>query len=104
MMERIVWTGTLVAGMEDVYETLHREIWPEMLEDLKRQGISNYTIFRFGQKIIGYYECEDLDRLHAVKANSAVAARWAKSMEGVINIDKAGGRAEGRYQPIFHMA
>ncbi len=103
-MERVVWTGTLVAGKEDEYERLHREIWPEMIENLKMQGISNYSIFRFGERIVGYYECEDLEKLHAVKAKSVVAARWAQAMVGVIDIDTTDGCADGRYRQIFHMA
>ncbi len=102
-MERVVWTGTILAGREAEYERRHREIWPEMVENLKAQGISNYSIFRCGQNVIGYYECEDLAQMHRIKAANPAAARWAESMEGIIEICKAGGAADGRYRQIFYL-
>ena len=35
----------LYPGMEKEYEKRHAELWPELIEAIKRDGGSNYTIF-----------------------------------------------------------
>ena len=41
--------------------------------------------------------------MHRIKAANPAAARWAESMEGIIEICKAGGAADGRYRQIFYL-
>lgn len=53
-----------------------------MVENLKLQGIRNYSIFLSGDRVFGYYECEDLEKRDAVKAVNAAQKRWAASMQG----------------------
>ena len=101
-MEYVIWTGTICEGQEALYELRHRQIWPEMVENLKAQGIRNYSIFRSGRKVIGYYECPDLDRMRTVKAGNPAAARWAASMDGIICIDTAQDDFEP-YQQVFYL-
>ena len=44
-MPRIGFTMKLFAGKEEEYRKRHDEIWPELVELLKQQGIANYSIF-----------------------------------------------------------
>ena len=57
-MEKCTWKATLLPGMQAEYVRRHDEIWPEMRETLARAGIVNYTIWRCGNELFGYYECE----------------------------------------------
>ena len=34
------------------YKKFHDEIWPEMLENMRRQGVRNYSIFLFGMRVV----------------------------------------------------
>ena len=43
------------------YVSAHRNVWPEMLDALRAAGIHNYTIFRAGTSVFGYFEAADLD-------------------------------------------
>jgi L-rhamnose mutarotase len=45
----------------DEYVEAHRAVWPEMLEALRAAGIRNYSIFRSGSEVFGYFECDDLE-------------------------------------------
>jgi L-rhamnose mutarotase len=60
----------------DEYVAAHERVWPEMLEALKGAGIRNYTIFRDGTQVFGYFECDDLDAAERHLAAQEVSARW----------------------------
>ena len=38
------------------YERIHVEVWPEVLDNIRRHNITNYSIFRLGTTLFGYYE------------------------------------------------
>lgn len=98
-MERVLWKGRLVPGMEQEYRKIHDEIWPEMTENLNNQGIRNYSIFLCGLEVIGYYECPSIAHMRKVKAESEVAKRWAEAMKGIIEIE-----TERIFESVFYHA
>ncbi len=62
------------------YVLAHREVWPEMLQALKDAGIRNYTIFRAGNEMFGYFETNDLARAETYLSAQEVNARWQDAM------------------------
>jgi L-rhamnose mutarotase len=64
----------------DEYVAAHRDVWPEMLEALSSAGIRNYTIFRAGNEMFGYFEADDLERAERYLAAQEVSARWQDAM------------------------
>jgi len=64
----------------DEYVEAHRKVWPEMLQALRDAGIRNYTIFRAGTEMFGYFEADDLERAAAHLARQEVCARWQDAM------------------------
>lgn len=44
-MEKIAFVMKLKPGYEAEYKKRHDEIWPELVQTLKRAGISDYSIF-----------------------------------------------------------
>ncbi|MGL1890695.1 MAG: L-rhamnose mutarotase [Spirochaetaceae bacterium] len=44
-MNRVAFKMKLKKGFEEEYKKRHDEIWPELHELLRGQGISNYSIF-----------------------------------------------------------
>ena len=46
----------------DEYVEAHRAVWPDMLQALRDAGIRNYSIFRDGTQVFGYFEADDLER------------------------------------------
>ncbi|MGN1251012.1 MAG: L-rhamnose mutarotase [Candidatus Spyradocola sp.] len=87
-MEKCTWKATLLPGMRDEYVRRHDEIWPEMKETLAQAGIVNYTIWRCGDELFGYYECEKGAAYAAkVQAESPVVDRWNEYMRDVMVMD-----------------
>lgn len=64
----------------DDYVEAHRHVWPEMLDALRAAGIRNYTIFRSGDQMFGYFEAEDLEVAAAYLERQDVSTRWQDAM------------------------
>jgi L-rhamnose mutarotase len=66
------------------YVEAHRSVWPEMLAALREAGIRNYTIFRNGNEVFGYFESDDLEAAAEHMAQQDVNARWQDAMAGLL--------------------
>jgi L-rhamnose mutarotase len=64
----------------DEYIEAHAHVWPEMLQALRDAGFRNYSIFRSGTDVFGYFECDDLDRAAAYMEAQEVNTRWQDAM------------------------
>jgi L-rhamnose mutarotase len=62
------------------YISAHRDVWPEMLDALRGAGIRNYTIFRDGATMFGYFEADDLPAAGDYLAQQDVSTRWQDAM------------------------
>ena len=68
----------------DEYLEAHANVWPEMREALSSAGIRNYTIFRVGANVFGYFEADDLAAAERYLAAQEVCARWQDRMAGLL--------------------
>ena len=64
----------------DEYVEAHKNVWPEMIDALHASGIHNYTIFRAGNEVFGYFEAADLDSAARYLASQDVSTRWQNAM------------------------
>jgi L-rhamnose mutarotase len=64
----------------DEYVEAHRHVWPDMLDALRGAGVRNYTIFRAGNSVFGYFEADDLEAADRFLAAQEVSARWQDAM------------------------
>jgi L-rhamnose mutarotase len=69
----------------DEYVEAHRQVWPEMLDALRGAGIRNYTIFRHGNEMFGYFEADDLQAAGAHMAAQEVNTRWQDAMAELLD-------------------
>ena len=86
-MAGYAWVLEVRPGYEEEYKKRHDEIWPEMLEALRKAGISNYNIFRHGLTLFGYFETDDLEKTKAILAKDPVNAKWSQYMGPVMKIE-----------------
>jgi L-rhamnose mutarotase len=68
----------------DDYVEAHRHAWPDMLAALKDAGIRNYTIFREGSTVFGYFEADDLAAAAAYLESQEVNTRWQDTMADLL--------------------
>lgn len=87
----------------DEYIEAHRNVWPEMLQALRDASIRNYTIFRAGNEMFGYFECDDLERAASYLATQEVNARWQDAMAELLE-ERVPDAGPPRLEEIFRLA
>ena len=68
----------------DEYVEAHRAVWPEMLDALRAAGIRNYSIFRSGNEVFGYFESDDLAAAGRYLDAQEVNSRWQDHMADLL--------------------
>ena len=86
-MARYAWVLEVRPGYEKEYKRRHDEIWPEMLDALRSAGIRNYSIFRHGLTLFGYFETDDLEKTQKYLAESETNRRWSEWMDPIMKVD-----------------
>lgn len=56
---RQAWVMKLKPGMEAEYKRRHDEIWPELADLIREQGIRTYSIYRYGLILFAYLERDE---------------------------------------------
>ena len=85
MTERTAFVLTVRPDKIDESVSAHREVWPEMLDALRGAGIRNYTIFRDGNRMFGYFEADDLAAAQEHLARQSVSTRWQDAMAELLD-------------------
>ena len=86
-MAGYAWVLGVRPGYEDEYVRRHREIWPEMVDALRSAGIRNYSIFRHGLTLFGYFETDDVEETQRYLAEDATNRRWSEWMAPIMKVD-----------------
>jgi L-rhamnose mutarotase len=86
-MAQYAWILEVRPGYEEEYVRRHQEIWPEMVEALRGAGIRNYSIFRHGLTLFGYFETYDIEKTREYLANSETNQRWSEWMDAIMKVD-----------------
>ena len=87
-MRRIGFVLKVKPELIPEYRRRHEEVWPEMLDALRRTGWHNYTLFmRSDGALFGYFETPDsfaaaLDGMSREEVNERWQAEMAPFFEG----------------------
>lgn len=84
MTERSAFVLRVRPDKLEEYLEAHRNVWPELLSALRESGIRNYTIFRRGTEMFGYFESDDLAAAGAYLAAQEVNVRWQDAMADLL--------------------
>ncbi len=94
-MQRIAFLLRLKEGMGAAYDRDHAAVWPEMLDLLKRVGISEYSIFRRDELLFLYMHIEgDFDAMWDKIDEDPVNLRWQRAMGEYFVSDHGAGEGE----------
>jgi L-rhamnose mutarotase len=89
-------------GRIDEYVSAHANVWPEMLQALRDAGIRNYTIFRDGDQVFGYFESDDLEAAAAYMQAQEVTALWQDAMAELLE-ERVPDTGPPALEPIFRL-
>lgn len=80
-MQRVCFLLKVRPDRLDEYAERHRDVWPDMLDALRRTGWTNYSLFlRDDGLLVGYFETPSLEAALAGMAATDVNARWQADM------------------------
>jgi L-rhamnose mutarotase len=104
-MERVAFRLRVQEGKLDEYRRVHQEVWPELLADMRRASIRNYSIFADGHELFGYLECDDWVKAQAALAESDANRRWQAWMREFLATPVEVDEAEPlrRLEEVFRM-
>ena len=80
-MQRVAFQLRIKADKIDEYDEAHRHVWPELMQELDRFGVTDYSIFRRGQQLFLYMHVPDFDSVTKHLAASHVNQRWQRKMD-----------------------
>jgi len=70
----------------DEYKRIHAEVWPDLLAELKKAGMRNYSLWlRPDGTEFGYLECDDWQAACDYLATSEVHTRWQTFMQNYLD-------------------
>ncbi len=76
MSKRYAWTWQIKPECLEEYVRMHREPWPEIMEEHRIAGYRNYSIFQNGTQFFYVFECDDIRAANAYIAQSEACNRW----------------------------
>ena len=77
-MQRIARHTRLKKGCTEEYKKIHREMWPGILDLVKKAGIKNYSIYISGQDLFSYLEVDDWDRAMEIIMKDSIGEKFQK--------------------------
>ena len=102
MTQRMAFVLGVRPDKLDEYVEAHRDVWPEMLDALRDAGIRNYTIYRHGNEMFGYFESDDLEAASAYMAAQEVNTRWQDAMADLLE-ERVPGAGPAALEQIFRL-
>lgn len=103
-MKRKGFIMKVYADKHEEYEKRHNEIWPEMVEELRRHGARNYSIFldKDTNQLFGYIEIEDEEKWNQM-AQTAINQKWWKFMKPLMETNPDNSPVTVDLTEVFHM-
>lgn len=103
-MERLAFKMSLKSGAEAEYERRHKEIWPELAALLRKNGVSDYSIFLdkttstlFAvQQINGSGSSQDL-------GDNEIVQKWWAYMADLMETNEDQSPVSVPLKEVFHM-
>jgi L-rhamnose mutarotase len=99
---RLAYTIRLAPGALPEYRRLHEAIWPELVDEFRRQGIAQLTAFEADPMIYYLAEVTDPEAFERL-FQTDVHDRWAALFGSLIAFEEDGSVAAPFLTEIFHL-
>lgn len=96
-MQRACVTFRIKPGTREEYIKRHNEIWPELVQIMKKYGFGNQTIFINNDHVIAYLECESNYQEQSEKyAEEKISIKWQEYFSDIISVS-IGAEEDSKY-------
>lgn len=76
LSNKFAWTWKVKGESLEEYVRMHLDPWPEVLDEHRKAGIRNYSIFQEGNRLFYCFECDDVEDAFAYIDKSEACKRW----------------------------
>jgi L-rhamnose mutarotase len=104
-MKRNAFKMKLTPGLVEEYKRRHDEIWPELCEELRRAGTSDYSIFYDEETSILFavQKLADDNTADDLPNNPVVRKWWDYMNDGIMEYNPDNTPPAVRLREVFHM-
>ena len=104
MKKRIGFKMKLKPGFKEEYKKRHNEIWPEILDLLKKEGISDYSIFLDEETniLFAFQHQQGQNSSQDLKSNEAVK-KWWDYMADIMEVNPDNSPVTTALEEVFYM-
>lgn len=106
MASKVAYTMKLKPGMADEYKRRHDEVWPEVLEVIRKHGCSDYSIFldETSLTLFGVYKIpSDVATFNKALSEEPVIQRWWTDMAQLVEFNEQEKPITNQLKMVFHM-
>jgi len=96
-MERAAFVLTVRPGREEAYRLEHTRVWPELVEEARRLGVRNQSVYMTGRTLFVYMEADSVEDCLRRLSEAPVNLRWEKFMAAFLEPKSV------RLPEVFHM-
>jgi L-rhamnose mutarotase len=103
-MKRKAFVMHLHPGCEAEYKKRHDEIWPELKAELRKAGVSNYSIYldRKTNTLFAYQHLAD-DATDNNLAQQAIVKKWWHKMKDIMDANPDESPVSEALAEVFHL-
>lgn len=101
-MQRVAFTMKLKPGTVAEYKRQHDAIWPDLVAEIRRNGIAEFTTFELDSTLFLYSEIAD-EQAWSRLWQSEAHKRWAQVMEPLMYMGDDGTVQSNTLREIFHI-
>lgn len=103
-MQRVGFKMKLFKGKEAEYKKIHDEIWPELVDLLKRTGIEDYSIFwdKETNILFGVLKITD-PALMSKLPGDPVMQKWWDGLKGIMETNPDASPISIPLQEVFYL-
>ncbi len=104
MKERVMFKMFLKPGCEKEYQKRHREIWPEIVLLLRKNGIYEYSIFwdQETNELFGFQKKKEGASSQDL-GNNVVMQKWWKYMSDIMETNLDYSPRSKFFEEVFYM-
>ncbi|MBR1543755.1 MAG: L-rhamnose mutarotase [Muribaculaceae bacterium] len=104
-MKRFAFKMKLKPGFEAEYERRHAAIWPELVEMIHAQGVSNYSIYwdRDTNLLFAYQEVSGDTNSQDTENVDPVTQKWWDRMADIMEVNPDNSPVTIPLQEVFHL-
>jgi L-rhamnose mutarotase len=103
-MNRTAFKMKMLPGFKEEYRRRHNEIWPELVELLKNEGIGNYSIFLDEETdTLFAYQEQTGESSSQELGSTEIVKKWWKYMSDIMETNEDNSPVTRPLEPVFHM-